>query len=229
MVNVNGNQITLALGVVAAIVVITSLIALLIRELRYKRKHRDEEKILNAETDNTSIELPTRGFSLLRAFSRAGHSRASADSQNLNRNPSKASSMLRTLSRFTRFRSKRRAPTRDLESQITAYRSPSAAQIRDEIRSRASISQEAFSPPAIYKTRHQQWTQVPLHSPPITIGMTHNVPAPISPTLSVVSPIGPDFHISGDVATSSTDAWRTNVGLTASQQYEPFRKVSEAP
>ena len=156
MVNVNGNQVTLALGVVAAIVVVTSLLALLIRELRYKRKHRDEEKILNAETDNSSIELPIRGFSLLRAFSRAGHSRASADSPNLNRNPSKASSMLRTLSRFTRFRSKRRAPRRDLESQITAYRSPSAAQIRDEIQSRASTSQEALSPPPIYKSRHQQ-------------------------------------------------------------------------
>ena len=229
MVNVNGNQVTLALGVVAAIVVITGLVALLIKELRYKRKHRDEEKKLMAETDNASIELPARGFSLLRAFSRAGHNRASAEPRNLNRNPSKASTMLRSLSRLARFRSKRNAPTRDLESQNTAYQGPSAAQIRDAIRSRAGTSQEVLSPPAIYKSKDQQWTQVPLHSPRITTQMAHETPNPVSPPLSVVSPIGPDFHISGDVATSSTDAWRTNVGLTAAQQYQPFRKMSEAP
>ena len=226
MVNVNGNQVTLALGVVAAILVIASLIALLIKELRYKRKHRDEENILNAETDNTSIELPTRGFSLLRAFSRAGRSWASAEPQNVKRNPSKASSMLRSLSRFTRLRSKRSPPTRDLESQITAYQSPSTAQT-DEIRSRASISEEVVSP--LYKSRDQQWTQVPIHSPRITAQMTPKTSAPTSPTLSVVSPIGPDFQVSGDIATSSTDAWRTNVGFTTAQHYQPFRKVSEAP
>ena len=229
MVNVNGNQVTLALGVVAAIVVVASLTAMLIKELRYRRKHRDEEKLLNAETDNTSIELPSRGFSLLRAFSRAGHSRASAEPQDLNSNPSKASSMLRSLSRLTRFRSKKNAPTRDLESQDTAYRSPSTAQARDEIPSRASTSHQVQSPRTIYQSRNQQWTRVSLHSPRNLPEMAHNVPHPVSPTLSVVSPIGPDFQITGDNASSSTDAWRTNVRLTAAQKYQPFHKVSGAP
>ena len=229
MVNVNGNQVTLALGVVAAIVVVSSLIALFIRELRYKRKHRDEEKMLNAETDNTSIELPARGFSLLRAFSHAGQSRASAKPRDLNRNPSKASSMLRSLSRLTRFRSKRTTATRDLESQITAYQSPSAAPIRDAIQSEASTSNQVQSPQAIYQSRDQHWTRVPLHSPRNITEMTHNVPPPVSPDHSIVSPIGPDSDISGDFATSSTNAWRTNVTFTAAQQYHAYRKVSEAP
>lgn len=229
MFNVNGNQVTLALGVVAAIVIVASLTAMLIKKLHYRRNHRDEEKLLNAETDNTSIELPARGFSLLRAFSRAGHRRASAEPQDLNRNPSKASSMLRSLSRLTRFRSKKSAPTKDLESQNTAYRSPSAAQIRDEIRSGAGTSNQVQSPHTVYQSRNQQWTRVPLHSPRNFPEMTHNVPTPVSPTRSVISLIGPDFQINGDKATSSTDAWRTNVGFTAAQQYQPFHKVSEAP
>ena len=229
MVNVNGNQVTLALGVVAAIVVVASLLAMLIKELRFKRKHRDEEKILNTETDNTSIELPTRGFSLLRAFSRAGRSRASAEQQDLNRKSSKATSMLRSLSRLTRFRSRRNKPIKDLESQITAYRSPSAAQINDENQSRARTPHQIQTLNAIYQSRNQQWTRIPSHSPRISPGMTHDATPPVSPTLSVVSPIGSDFQTSEDIASSSTDAWRTNVGSHAAPQYEPFRKVPEAP
>ena len=229
MVNVNGNQVTLALGVLAAIVVVASLLAMLIKELRYKRKHRDEEKILNTETDNTSIELPARGFSLLRAFSRAGRSRASAERQDLNRNSSKATSMLRGLSRLTRFRSRRNKSIIDLESQITAYRSPSVAQIKDENQSRASTSHEIQPLNAIYQSRNQQWTRIPPHSPGVSPEVTQNAPPPVSPTLSVVSPIGPDFQTSDDIATSSTKAWRTNGGFQAAPQYEPFRKVPEAP
>ncbi|KAL8788387.1 MAG: hypothetical protein Q9195_007345 [Heterodermia aff. obscurata] len=196
MVNVNGNQVTLALSVVAAVIVVASLIALFIRELRYKRKHCEEEKMLNAETDNTSIELPARGFSLLRAFSHAGHNRASAEPQDLNRTSSKGTSMLRSLSRLASFRSKRNGPTRDLESQITAYRSPSAAQIRDGIRSTAGTSNQVQSPRPIYQSRNQQWTRISLHSPRSFSEMAHNVPSPLSPNHPIVSPISPDFQIS---------------------------------
>lgn len=198
MINVNGNEITLAFGIIGAIIVVGTIVAKLIKDFQYKRKHRHEEKILNAETDNTSIELPARGFSVLRGFGRAGHGLASAEEQPINKSPSRASSILRSLSTMTRFRSRVITRPSDLESQITAYRSPSAAEIRDEIRSRASIPSEQRAPSSVYQSRSQQWTEIALDSPRNAIDSPHRDDSAGSP-ISVVSPIGPDFSIAGDI------------------------------
>lgn len=167
MVTVNGNEITLALGIIAAVLIISSIAAILIKEFRHEREHRDEEKALNAETDNAPIELPARGFSLLRTFNRAGYHRAGTQEEPIDKIPSRASSMLRSLSGLTRFRSKRATPASDLHNQYTAYGGPSAAEIRDGIRAKKSMAAEETANTAHtpYQSREQQWTQVALDSP----------------------------------------------------------------
>ncbi|KAG7004383.1 hypothetical protein G7Y79_00026g059670 [Physcia stellaris] len=166
MVTVNGNEITLVLGIIAAVLIISSIAAILIKEFRHKREHRDEEKALNAETDNTPIEIPARGFSLLRTFNRAGYHRAGTLQEPINKKPSRASSMLRSLSGLTRFRSRRATQASDLEKQYTAYGGPSAAEIRNAIRAKKSTAakETANTAHTFYQSREQQWTQVALDS-----------------------------------------------------------------
>lgn len=227
MVTVNGNEITLALGIIAAILIISSIAALLIKDFCHKRAHRDEEKALNAETDNAPIELPARGFSLLRAFNRAGYHRAGAQEEPINQSPSRASSMLRSLSGLTRFRSKRAIPRKDFENQITAYGGPSAAEIRDEIRARKSMAdaETANTVHTVYQSREQQWSQVALDSPQDANGVLGRNDV-LDPPASVVSPLEPTSESDRNIRASSADAWKMVNDSAPGQQYRAFRGPS---
>ena len=213
MVNVNGNTVLIALGIIAATLVISSIIAMLIKDFRHKRQHRAKEKYLNAETDTRPIDVPNRGFSLLRALSKAARHRASAALPVASTTPSRGSSILRVFSR-RRWRSKP-ASLRDLENQTIAYRTPTAAEIRCAMRSGATDSEVDLShsglhsPTGFYQSRGQQWARISLHSPPDTSDISQHNPSSPAPRVSeeVMSPLSTDLPRSADPVLSSVAAW----------------------
>ena len=156
MVHINGNTITIALGIFAAIIVISGIIILQIKSFRYYCQHREEEMRLNAETDSTPIQLPARGFSLLREWASHGNV-GSHSSQQPDGALSRGASLVRTLSQMGRWRSPRVAPTTDLESQVTEYRSVTIANFQAQTRDSDSIAGPARAESSLYQSRGQQW------------------------------------------------------------------------
>ena len=229
MVKIDRNTITVALSVIAAIIVLSSIIALQIKSYLRHRRNQEEEQRLNAETDNTSIELPSRGFSLLRAFNRAVYSQNSATPQPDYESPPRGASILRALNRPSRWGSRRAAPNSDVENQTTGYRSPSVADTRDEIQTRARSPYEQRPTLFLYQSRGHQWSRVSLDSPRPTAETPGDEYFSLVPRASeyISNFVDQEQHHSGDIGPTSSIDWRDHVAYVPTERYQPFRKGAE--
>ena len=212
------------LGIVAAAIVVSGIIALQIKSFRHYCRHREEEMRLNAETDSTPIQLPARGFSLVRKWASHGsinsHYRPQPEGASLTR----GASVLRTLSQMGRLGSQRAVPTTDLENQITEYRGATAANHQDQ--TTASASTDSLARGEFYQTRGQQWgSQTSFHP-------TRSAPTPPSdgyhPVASrssedITEPIDPDVYRMGGTGHRNLP-WDDVVAPEPTYQYEPFRR-----
>ena len=217
----------MVLGIIAAAIVVSGIIALQIKSYRYYCRHREEEMRLNAETDTTPIQLPARGFSLLREWASSGsidaHSSAQSDGAPLSR----GSSVLRTLSQMGRWGPRRAAPMTDLENQITEYRGAATANLQDQTNASASTNCPAHAELSLYQSRSQQWGSQPSLHPARTATTT---PAegyhPVASRFSedVTESLEPEFHRRGDIALGRYLPWEDAVAPAPPQQYESFRR-----
>ena len=223
MVTIDGNHITIGFGIIAAILIVSALIAFYIKAYKHHSQNREEEDRLNAETDNTSIEIPARGFSLLRALN--GRDKASHPPQPDTQTPSRTASVLRSLSRVGRWHSKRNPtpPRKDLENQITEYRGPSAKDIPEEPSTSGVPTQQPFP----YQSRGQMWrnTQPELDTPRTTTETPGDGYFSLVPRASgdIAGFLDPEIHYTGDVGCAEQVPWEEGVGSVSEPQYRAFR------
>ena len=225
MVHINGNTITIALGIIAAIIVISGIIILQIKSFRYYCQHREEEMRLNAATDSTPIQLPTRGFSLLRGWTSHGKI-GSHSSQQSDGAFWRGASVVRTLSQTGRGRSPRVAPMTDLESQITEYRGVTIADPQNQTSASTNTVGPAHAELSLYQSLGQQWgSQASLHPAPTASKTQADGYHPVAPRVSkdITDSLRPAVQGRGGIASGRYLPWEDALAPVP-PQYEPFRR-----
>ena len=216
----------MALGIIAAIIVISGIIILQIKSFRYYCQHREEEMRLNAETDSTPIQLPARGFSLLREWASHGNV-GSHSSQQPDGALSKGASLVRTLSQMGRWRSPRAAPTTDLENQVTEYRGVLTADPQAQTSASASMIGPASAELSLYQSRGQQWGSQASFHPARTASITpadgyHPVALP-RVSEDITGSLDAEVQGRGRIAPGRYLPWEESL-TPVPPQYEPFRR-----
>ena len=183
---------------------------------------------LNAETDSTPIQVPARGFSLLREWASSGSINSQPSSQPDGAPLSRGASVLRTLSQMGRWGSHMPVPTTDLENQLTEYRGAAVVSVQDQTNASTSTDGPARSDLSFYQTRGQQWgSQASLHHARST---TSARPAakyyPVAPRCSkeIAEPLGPDVPQRPGIGPGRYLPREDAVAPVPAHPHEPFRR-----